>query len=131
MGESRSESELDSELRELSPSRHGAGGRVPMHLPTTTRVRNGVGENARAWFRAFKRACISGSVASLTSTAALLAMGGKDCRSAFAPVNAISHWIWGDRAIAQQAPSTRYTVLGYLIHHAMSIMWAVYYEKWL
>lgn len=87
--------------------------------------------NLKSWLQALKRACVSGSVASVTSTVALLAMGARDCQSAYAPVNAISHWIWGERAIGRQRPTWQYTVLGYFIHHAMSIMWATHYEKWL
>lgn len=75
-----------------------------------------------------RAACISGTWASLTSTAALIAAGSRDCRSAFAPVNAISHWIWKDRAIRQQDASLRYTATGYAIHHAAAIFWAMLFE---
>lgn len=76
----------------------------------------------------FRRACISGACASVLSCAALARMGSVDCRSAFAPVNAVSHWVWGEDALHAQRLSARNTVLGYLIHHAMSVFWAVFYE---
>lgn len=76
-----------------------------------------------------KRATLSGTFASLASTLALLYGGVRDCRSAIAPVNAVSHWIWKDKAIRQQRPSMRYSAAGYLIHHAASIFWALTYER--
>ncbi|SPC14624.1 conserved hypothetical protein [Cupriavidus taiwanensis] len=75
-----------------------------------------------------RRAAVSGSCASLLSTGMLACGGSVDCGSAFAPVNAVSHWIWGDRAIHTNRPSVRHTVLGYVIHHAMSVFWAAFYE---
>jgi len=75
-----------------------------------------------------RRAAVSGTFASLASTLALLYSGVRDCRSALAPVNAVSHWIWKDKAIRQQRPSMRYSAAGYLIHHAASVFWAVAYE---
>ena len=78
--------------------------------------------------RLLKRATVSGSYASVVSTAVLLVGGVRDCRSAFAPVNAISHWIWADEALHKQRGSLRYSVVGYGIHHAASIFWAFGYE---
>ncbi|WP_240745820.1 MULTISPECIES: hypothetical protein [Cupriavidus] len=75
-----------------------------------------------------RRAAISGTCASLVSTGMLARGGTVDCGSAFAPVNAVSHWIWGERAMHANRPSVRHTMLGYVIHHAMSVFWAVFYE---
>lgn len=83
------------------------------------------------WQEVMRRAAISGSSASMVSAALLLGMGQRDCRSVTAPVNAISHWLWGDRAIPQQTASLRYTVPGYVIHHAASVFWAVFQERYL
>lgn len=82
-----------------------------------------------SWRRAIRRALVSGSSASILSTTALMVGGQRDAATAFAPVNAISHWLWKDRAIRQDEPSPRYTLVGYGIHHAMSILWAITYEK--
>src|SRR5690606_17252754 len=75
-----------------------------------------------------RRASVSGSLASLASTAALAVAGSRDCRNTFAPVNAISHWIWRDKAIRKNRPSLRYTGTGYVIHHMASIFWALLFE---
>ncbi|AGW94316.1 MULTISPECIES: hypothetical protein [Cupriavidus] len=75
-----------------------------------------------------RRAVVSGACASLLSSGMLACGGRLDCGSASAPVNAVSHWIWGERAMHANRPSFRHTVLGYVIHHAMSVFWAVLYE---
>ncbi|NMG67950.1 hypothetical protein GPA19_23695 [Azoarcus indigens] len=75
------------------------------------------------------RSLAAGSSASLASTVALAWGGRRDCASALAPVNAVSHWLWREAALHQQQASMRYSLPGYAIHHAMSVLWAVVYEK--
>ena len=84
----------------------------------------------KTWRTAARDAIVSGTVASVASTGALLACGGVETRRPLAPVNAISHWYWGHRAARQDDFSLRHTVMGYLTHHAASIFWATFYEKW-
>ncbi|WP_442594072.1 hypothetical protein ACSBPU_21510 [Parapusillimonas sp. JC17] len=79
--------------------------------------------------RVLKQAVRSGSSASLASGLALLAGGASDCRSAMAPVNAVSHWIWDEKALRQHRGSLRYSASGYAIHHLASIFWALFYES--
>lgn len=82
------------------------------------------------WSEAFKDGLISGSLSSVVSTAMLAARGSSENGTPYAPVNAVSHWIYGDRAARQDDPSLRYTVPGYLIHHGSSLLWGVLYERW-
>lgn len=82
----------------------------------------------KTFVRLLRRAAVSGSYASMVSAAALLLGGARDCRGALAPVNAISHWIWADEALHKDRGSLRYSVVGYGIHHAASIFWALGYE---
>lgn len=82
------------------------------------------------WKTAIRDGAVSGTVASVLSTAILSAMGRREAGSPYAPTNATSHWVWGDRAAVQDGPSWRYTGLGYLIHHGSAFFWAVIYEKW-
>ena len=82
-----------------------------------------------SWKRALNRGVISGTWASILSTLALAARGRSESGSALAPINAVSHWYWGDRATREDEPSFKYTVPGYLTHHATSIFWAVLFEK--
>jgi hypothetical protein len=83
----------------------------------------------RSWGNTFREALIAGGVASVLSTVALLAAGRREPRKAAAPVNAISHWVWGDPALRKDAPDLRHTLLGYLIHHAASLFWATLHAR--
>jgi hypothetical protein len=83
----------------------------------------------KTWSQSLRDGAISGSLASILSTAVLAHRGKRESGTAYAPANAISHWFFGDRAAHQDGPSVRYTVSGYAIHHVCSIMWASIYEK--
>jgi hypothetical protein len=72
---------------------------------------------------------LSGSVASIVSTLALTLLGRRDAGRATAPINAVSHWYWDTEALRNGQPSLKYTLPGYLTHHAASIFWAVAYER--
>ena len=80
--------------------------------------------------KALNRAVRSGAYASIASTLVLMQRGVRDCRSAIAPVNAVSHWLWKNKAIYRQDATVRYSLTGYLIHHAASVFWAFFYELW-
>jgi hypothetical protein len=84
----------------------------------------------QTWEQAFRNSLASGTAASLTSLFALTLAGKLENDNAVAPTNAISHWIWGDCATREDEPSLRHTAVGYGIHHAASVFWAVFYEKW-
>lgn len=81
------------------------------------------------WKIALRRGLVSGATASLLSSVALAAFGKRETGSMFAPTNAISHWIWGDKAARRDGPTLRYTLVGYLIHHASATFWAVLFER--
>ncbi|MDQ1920403.1 hypothetical protein [Massilia pseudoviolaceinigra] len=81
------------------------------------------------WKSATQRGLVSGATASLLSSAALAALGKATDGSSFGPTNAISHWIWGEKAARRDGPSLRYTLTGYLIHHASATFWAVLFER--
>jgi hypothetical protein len=84
----------------------------------------------RRWEDALRASVASGTAASVASLVALTIAGKLECDNGTAPTNAVSHWIWGDKAIREDEPSLRHTVVGYGIHHAASIFWALLYEKW-
>lgn len=83
----------------------------------------------KTWREAIHDGAISGSYASGVSTAALGITSKKETGSHFAATNAISHWLWGEKAAHQDSMSARYTLLGYTIHHASACLWATVYEK--
>jgi hypothetical protein len=78
---------------------------------------------------ALKRTWVSGSLAALFSSAVLAWMGRRERGSAADPVNAVSHWLWGDAAIGEQRVTLRHTAAGYLIHHGAALLWAWFHER--
>ena len=64
------------------------------------------------WKQAIREGVVSGSLASLFS-AAYLAYAGWRRGTTAAPVNAVSHWFFGDRSLQEDEASTRYTATGY------------------
>lgn len=76
-----------------------------------------------------RKALVSGAVASVASTIALSLLGKAELGKSAAPVNGPSQWIWGRHAPYQDRFSLRYTIVGYAIHHAASVFWAIWYEK--
>lgn len=68
-------------------------------------------------------------MASVLSTAVLSWRSRRNTGQAATATNATSHWLWGERAMHRQAPSVRHTVVGYAIHHASSVFWAIAFER--
>ena len=83
----------------------------------------------QSWKTSMQRGMVSGTTSSLLSTLVLAATGKGETNSMFAPTNAISHWLWGDKAARRDALSWRYTLIGYAIHHASATFWAVLFER--
>ena len=83
----------------------------------------------KTWNQAFRNALISGTVASIVSTISLAFFGKTELNKSAAPVNGPSQWIWGKHAPYQNRFSLQYTVVGYAIHHAASVFWAILHEK--
>lgn len=71
-----------------------------------------------------REAWVAGSCASVLSALALGWAGHREVRSAAAPLNAVSHWRWGRRALFQRGISGHHTLLGFFIHHCASVWWA-------
>jgi hypothetical protein len=81
------------------------------------------------WQRSLRDGVVTGTVASLTSTAVLALASRLETGHAPATLNATSHWIWGDGAAEVDGVTPQHTGVGMLIHHAASIFWAVLYER--
>jgi hypothetical protein len=80
------------------------------------------------WKQALREGAVAGSLAGLLSTGYLVWRGWRRGAAA-APVNAVSHWFFGDRALSQDEPSLLYTLTGYLTHHGAAIFWGVLHAK--
>jgi hypothetical protein len=74
-----------------------------------------------------REGAITGSVASVLSTITLAALGKRQAGSVQAPINAVSHWLWGDEALHEDRITIRHTLAGLLTQHAASIFWATLY----
>jgi len=83
----------------------------------------------KTWKQSMRDGLLPGNLAGLLSTAVLLLRGRSEIGKPLAPLNAPSHWVWGDRALQQDGRSLRYTALGLLIHQASALMWGVLYER--
>ena len=84
---------------------------------------------ADLWKQALIEGTVTGSIASVLSTAVLAAAGALQTGSATAAVNAVSHWLWGDESLFAEHPTLRHTLTGYLTQHAASIFWGVLYSR--
>lgn len=80
------------------------------------------------WKQALREGVVSGSLASILSAVYLSCAGQRRGQPA-APLNAVSHWFFGQRALERDEPSLLYTLTGYLTHHASSIFWGVLHAK--
>jgi len=76
-----------------------------------------------------QRGLVGGAASSIVSTVALGLLGRAEGASAYAPTNAVSHWIWGDEAAEHEGFSLKYTLTGYAIHHISATFWSVLFEK--
>lgn len=76
---------------------------------------------------AFDSAC-TGVIATAATAATAAACGHVESGQAIAPLNAISHIVWGDRAARQNAPSWKYTFTGLATHTAAVTSWAAIHE---
>ncbi|HZH42932.1 MAG TPA: hypothetical protein VEY50_02445 [Lysobacter sp.] len=72
---------------------------------------------------------MSGSVASVLSTAVLSWRSRLNTGHGASATNATSHWLWGERAMHRHTPSARHTAVGYAIHHASAVFWATAFER--
>jgi hypothetical protein len=81
------------------------------------------------WKNALREGAVTGTIAGLLSTIVLASAGRREAGSAVAPINAVSHWLWGDESLHAQAPTLRHTLTGYLTNHLAAIFWAVLYSR--
>lgn len=79
------------------------------------------------WKRTLREGLLSGTLAGLFSAAVLLVTGKRDAGSAVAPVNAESHWLWGDESLREDRPTLRHTLTGIVTHQLSTVFWATLY----
>lgn len=79
------------------------------------------------WKRTLREGLLSGTLAGLFSAAVLLVTGKRETGSAVAPVNAESHWLWGDESLREDRPTLRHTLTGIVTHQLSTVFWATLY----
>jgi hypothetical protein len=78
-----------------------------------------------------RSALVTGTIASLLSTAALAALARFEGKSFVQPTNATSHWLNGDEAGRRESADVAHTAVGYATHHGSAVFWALPFELWL
>lgn len=82
----------------------------------------------RSWTQFVEDSLVTGALAAAATTVAAAACGRAENKNALAPINAISHIAWGDRAANQEGASWKYTATGLGLNAAAVGSWAVLYE---
>jgi hypothetical protein len=77
---------------------------------------------------AARQALVSGTMASLLSTAVMALCGKVERNAPAGPVNGPSQWLFGRQAAFRRSASLRHTLTGFLIHHTMATGWALLHE---
>ncbi len=80
------------------------------------------------WPELLRNAFVSGTTSALASLGVLVLSGRRETGSPFAPINAVSHWFFGDRAAHRDDATAKYTLTGFATHYGASIFWALLYE---
>jgi hypothetical protein len=83
------------------------------------------------WSGILRRACVSGTLASATSSIALAVVARIEGKGALQPVNATSHWLNGERAASVEQADLVHTGVGFMTHTAATLFWAVLFERWI
>jgi hypothetical protein len=76
---------------------------------------------------AIRLALTSGAAAAVATTAAIAVSGRATDVSSWAPINAVSHILWGDRAAEQEAPSWKYSATGLTLNAGAMLSWGAVY----
>lgn len=76
------------------------------------------------WKHTLREGLVGGTLAGLFSAGALALAGQRQTGSAVAPLNAESHWLWGQESLHQDSPTLRHTGTGFLTHQLATVFWA-------
>jgi len=73
-------------------------------------------------------AAVTGTVATVFTTAALALLAGSEGRAPLGPVNASSHWLHGENAVSGGQADLAHTGTGFATNHLACIFWALPFE---
>jgi hypothetical protein len=80
------------------------------------------------WPALVRNVLASGTASALVSSAVLALAGRRETGSPFAPINAVSHWFFGDRATRRDGATAKYTLTGLVTHFGAALFWSSFYE---
>ena len=81
------------------------------------------------WSQALRRTVPIAALTSITTAFAAALCGWRENGNAVAPLNAISHIVWGEEAAQQEQASVRYTATGLLLNTSAMFGWALIFAK--
>lgn len=70
---------------------------------------------------------LTGTVAAVATTVALAVLGRMECGAGAAPINAVSHMLWGEEARTDKV-DLRHTLVGASLHASAVLGWAGFHE---
>jgi hypothetical protein len=70
----------------------------------------------------------TGAITSVTTGLAIAACGQAELGNAVAPLNAVSHILWGDKAAAQDGLSAQFTLTGVALNSLAVTAWGAVHE---
>jgi len=82
----------------------------------------------RTWLQFLQDTFQTGSLAVVATPIVTALCGKAEGKTATAPVNAISHILWGDEAARHDESSLKYTASGVVLNTAAMAPWAALYE---
>jgi hypothetical protein len=76
-----------------------------------------------SWKDALAEGAVSGSIAAVLSAAVVAVAGKRESGSAIAPINAVSHWMWGEEAAQDETVNVRHTGVGAVTQLLAGMFW--------
>ena len=81
------------------------------------------------WKDALTEGLLSGTLAAVLSGVVVSDAGRRQGGSAVAPINAVSHWLWGDAAARDESINARHTGVGAATQMLAGIFWGTLHAK--
>jgi hypothetical protein len=81
------------------------------------------------WKDAIAEGLVSGTLGAALATGVLMLAGRREGGSAVAPINAVSHWVWGEEAARDESVDARHTAVGAVTQLLAGIFWGTLHAK--
>ncbi len=81
------------------------------------------------WSQAIRHAVPIAGLTSITTALTAALCGWRENSNAVAPLNAISHIVWGEEAAQQEHASAKYTAIGLALNTSAMFGWALIFAK--